>query len=879
VDTLPTTAIQGEPRRRGCEPRARRRRAGGFSLIEVLVAAAVLSVGLLALASLQISLVRTSADSKAYSVALSLAKDKIEELRSFNGVRGPVSYQSITDGTDVPGNVGGVDYLRAWTVSRYVYNRDPDGNPATSDRKFLAYATDTGDTPNPYNGNTGTGWVDDNEFKRIAVRVTWVDATGSTQTVALEDAVASLSPSDAALISRSGSAVIPRTVEAIIRDPTLTNGVANGVIPLALSSDAGVDGTSTAATNPQPKLLGADFRVAETRYNILTYGALRGDGTAAAESKVDTVVVGCTCSYANADTGVTGYRPAYWNGYRYTPPGPALTTQPAGWTHADNESAQCTACCRDHHDQVNGVDVSNDGPRFDPRRTAHQHYRHDASGNLVNANNSGVYEESCRMVRVDGVYRVTPDAYTDQLNLLETINDSGTTPFLPSTQATSNYQAFALKLLDARVVNNANAATYNNSVSAGTVAALEDPTPASFPSKSINVPASITIDSNQQKWLHARGLYVDYMEPEVVAAITNAKTLCAIDNASGGCAGSLAKQEAAVLPLVPFTSINMTEIADWTPARPTDAGGQDVLAYNNLLKCTVPAADGGPAAGCISTTNGVTTTIDPNRPVRGMVQKINASAGAGNQPAVVARIYASNSTLAALGRTIDPDEGSALSDAQNFLIAGGSGGGSTASYKVAILGAYPLSSGARPALDTSPASTYIYQNSGSQPGFVAPNPITVTPNPVTFGVPVTLRLKAYNYALTTFGISGAITCTGPSGNKILTSTDTNSNKLAGKQATCKNYAVTGVDVNGTPVAGPYPIASIGTPGTPNGSLTEYTTLSLPAVNANDVVNLTIGAESDSLPAATCTYTSGDLNGSGTWKNNGNPTVIAGSCPP
>ena len=137
----------------------------GFSLIEVLVAAAVLSLGLLALASLQVSLVRTSADSKAYSVALSLAKDKLEELRTFNDVRGPRSYQSLTDGTDAPGNVGGVEYTRGWTVTRYAYNWNPDGNPATADRKFLAYASDTGDTPNPFNGNTSTGFVDDNEFK------------------------------------------------------------------------------------------------------------------------------------------------------------------------------------------------------------------------------------------------------------------------------------------------------------------------------------------------------------------------------------------------------------------------------------------------------------------------------------------------------------------------------------------------------------------------------------------------------------------------------------------------------------------------------------------------------------------------------------------
>src|SRR3990167_11369524 len=115
------------------------RMQAGFSLIEVLVAAAVLSVGLLALASLQMSIVRTSSDSKAYSVALSLAKDKLEELRTFNDVRGVRSYQSLTDGTDTPGNVGGVEYSRGWTVTRYAYNRNPDGNPATADRMFLAY--------------------------------------------------------------------------------------------------------------------------------------------------------------------------------------------------------------------------------------------------------------------------------------------------------------------------------------------------------------------------------------------------------------------------------------------------------------------------------------------------------------------------------------------------------------------------------------------------------------------------------------------------------------------------------------------------------------------------------------------------------------------
>jgi hypothetical protein len=232
-----------------------------------------------------------------------------------------------------------------------------------------------------------------------------------------------------------------------------------------------------------------------------------------------------------------------------------------------------------------------------------------------------------------------------------------------------------------------------------------------------------------------------------------------------------------------------------------------------------------------------------------------------------------------LSRTIDDSEGSAVIDHQNFLISGGSGGGVTASYKVAILGSYPLSSGARPVIDTSPASSYIYQSSILVAGFNLPNPITVTPNPVNFGVPVTLRMKGYNYALTTLTESPSITCTGPSGNKTLTSTSTNNNQLLGKQTTCKNYAVSAVDVNGTSVAGPFPVSSTGTPLSPNGSLTEFTTINLPIVNANDVVNITTTTEADYLPTASCTYVSSDLTGGGGWKGSAAPTITPGVCPP
>ena len=55
----------------------------GLSLVEVFVALLVLSVGLIALAKLQVDLVRGSGDARARTIALSLAEEKIEDLRTF----------------------------------------------------------------------------------------------------------------------------------------------------------------------------------------------------------------------------------------------------------------------------------------------------------------------------------------------------------------------------------------------------------------------------------------------------------------------------------------------------------------------------------------------------------------------------------------------------------------------------------------------------------------------------------------------------------------------------------------------------------------------------------------------------------------------------
>src|SRR6478609_6955906 len=58
------------------------RRSGGFSLLEVLVAIVVLTVGLLALAALQGSLTRSSADAKVRARVASMLAARMDALRS-----------------------------------------------------------------------------------------------------------------------------------------------------------------------------------------------------------------------------------------------------------------------------------------------------------------------------------------------------------------------------------------------------------------------------------------------------------------------------------------------------------------------------------------------------------------------------------------------------------------------------------------------------------------------------------------------------------------------------------------------------------------------------------------------------------------------------
>ncbi len=698
----------------------------GFSMIEVLISVVILGFGLLALAALQTTIIRSSSETKAQTIALQLAKDKLEDLRSYQNLAG---YQALTSSpsnetlNDVAGSLSGVNFTRSWVVTRWAYQ--------PSSATFISVTPLTGTTPT---GGSPAIYTSNNEYKRVAVVVSWNDANGTAQSIGIEDAVGAISPGDGSkVVLNNTSTSVPRYPRVVIYDPSNTAGV----IPIAVGN-----GTDTAATNPKPEIAGNNNnqRVVETRFDVLTYSGLNG-GTAQAQSRVETAVIGCTCNKANKNVADVTYRPTYWNGFRYSVPSVASYTPISGAaTLANNappQSQYCDTCCRDHHD--NSIAIGK--PKFDPRRITHTHYKL-VNGALVVAGATDDYIESCRLIRVDGVFRVAADMYNDYFNLLATKNDGTATAYAPTATATTNYKNIVLDYLDGRIINQANSLLYNTLLTNAAVLVLEF-------ARTINEPTSISIQrSNDFKWLHSRGLFIDFLEQEAIDKITNAKGNCV----------SPATLSSCVLKYTPFTSINMSELSNWSPI----SGIQLVVSNNDFSG----AGSGDPVRGKV---------VPGSNPTNNTTQVATTT------------MNNSNSGVAVLPAAIDVDE-TTVTDSQNFAIGGGSPPIGAGSFSV-NLNNYNFGQGS-----SNPNVKTTYSVLDCNPTLLTVKPYICTVSQID--VLSTLTIGKYNYegAKVAFNPTTptGISCTNTSGQTVTTITNVIMSIPANStnaRRVCKNFTV------------------------------------------------------------------------------------------
>ena len=90
----------------------------GFTLIEVLIALVILSVSLLALASLTAVTTKNNAFGSHVTEAATFAQDKLEEFRALRPQTPPTGDIPEGPGTDPAAKTGstGISYVRNWNV-------------------------------------------------------------------------------------------------------------------------------------------------------------------------------------------------------------------------------------------------------------------------------------------------------------------------------------------------------------------------------------------------------------------------------------------------------------------------------------------------------------------------------------------------------------------------------------------------------------------------------------------------------------------------------------------------------------------------------------------------------------------------------------------
>ena len=769
---------------------ASRRLRGGFSLLEVLIAVLVLATGLIALAALQGALARGSAESKVRGRVAAMLTARMDALRSggYGLLADGTVTQTSTNGDCDDASPDATDWIDCTRLQANLGSLTATQTVAT----WYGAAGFATPPPNPQDPRVA-------QFKRVTLGASWTDAAGDAHQVAETSDISPLAltnflvPPPQDIATSAGNGPLVRTA-----DPATA-----GVIPIALGE--GDDGAQAATSNPTPELVGQknNQKVVGTRFTVLNYTPADVGGVVI-QKRFENEVVKCACRFGAGGTNLpeiyrTAQWPAVWTGERYdlyrlaseaTAPGQAASSGPRPDVK-DSESPLCQECCRDHHDG----DAS-DVARFDPERRDNSHGKFDFNGTALVAASSGNYVDACRVIRVDGFWRTAADMYARQFGLLETTSDgSGVAAKsgVPTSSAVNAYTGFVKTYLAQYTGTTGNAP--------GNAQSLFDAVAA------LNVPAAINIataSNSDYRYLHGRGLYVDYLEDK---ARTKLQQVLA-DTGTDGLCPSGRSAEDCVMPYLPFVTANLTEIASWLAS---DTSILTVNSGNLLSTCT----DG--------------TSPCPQFPSGG--RTIGKAPGNANN---TASMRLSNSGVAvnallptALGGVDPTDDADTLSDAQPFTVGGSTATGPTFDVRVSGGGANP----------------FVFFTLGSDVDKECLKPANSDNHCVTATgtlLPQPGSVKVSNYWLeTTTTHSVTANCGGQ------TATDTIAVPLF------RNYAVTAASISG--------VAGVVGAAVNDGKTSESTAITFSSIPAGALVLITLAEQAGSPTEATiasCTTNGG-----------------------
>ncbi len=502
------------------------RQTKGFTAIELLIALVIVMGGIAASMTLQGLFMQTASDAKNRTQAISLAQQKINDLKSFTEITKPFEADGETE----------IDWSAdPEQVMAYEYIANNAGGIIASGVQNLAsnttYTMTWSSQDNWYTGvdagsastieDPGSGQMAD--FKNITVTVVWNDQADEVQIVNL-DSYISITPSNgtAKVIGDNGGEAGGANGPEVIHNP----GLAPEVLPIFCT--AGGDCVET--SRPLPELV----QTGQRKNTIVTFEAVTYDdeGGNVAISQEESLTLSCNCTFDDSGSGNT---PAHrlWdetNSKSYNKKGKSITKPSALQVDNDGEAEGfCTSCCRDHHDgggDDQKIFYNSAGSSGDD----HKHY--DSAGDEVE---TGAYIESCRFKRIDGVWRVFQDWNLKTLTILPRDSLAG-------------------DALQTAYIDYVTDCVQKEAIAVGAGVALSKPNPSD-----LRTPVELAIGSSRQ--LQSRGVYLDnvYSEDENNEGSISSNYITYITNNIGN---------SDYLNQIPFTELNLTLLSEWTSSDP-----------------------------------------------------------------------------------------------------------------------------------------------------------------------------------------------------------------------------------------------------------------------------------------------------------------------
>ena len=555
----------------------------GFSLMEVLVGIAIFVIGMLALASMQGALTRSTVEAKVRTEAVNIAEETIEAQRGFNQVAstgGTFAYGDIVDGTQsvTRNNV-------TYTVTRDVTDL------------YYDLLTDTFTATVPTGATTS-------DYKTVEVTVAWADDRNFVVNEGSERTSASLGGGEIRVTGTIASVSVAaagkvmaasrRTLEAPPVD--YNPGQRPEIISLALGDDKFKE-----SLLPEPDVIRSESLV-ETRFDVITYSQTNAGAIFLRREEFMTVSCDCEINAPPGDADSGGRRPVVWAGDEYVRG--QFVDKPYGLSANLQQSQFCDECCRDHHDggshpddhgdtAVNKVAPFKSSTEYNSSGTFrgdHKHWNRSRSGALVEVANDGdLYIEACRLVRQDGYFRVAQDFRQEDLNIfpIDYLDDSAEIGVYSdyATGAASAYAAATYPDYEVTPPCLDGASCVANPPMQSAYDAPIATDAAGYPTQ---MPSwtTLPVGSATTQQLRSRGLYLDYLSYDLRQVLLNCVVGTNVADDSACSNGDVVLDKTGSvnpLELIPFFDVQMTYLNRWNESPimvPVEATNEALADHN-----------------------------------------------------------------------------------------------------------------------------------------------------------------------------------------------------------------------------------------------------------------------------------------------------------